>query len=85
MTTLPYSEFAEECLQNLRIRQAALQAEYDLNGYDNWFYNQSTGLLTFSSEDKEINFGYLEVGTFSRNTGTWKWSWDNEHTLLSVK
>jgi hypothetical protein len=52
---------------------------------DNWFYNQSAGLLTFSTGDQEVNFKYFDVGSFSEKSNTWKWSWDNDSTLDNVK
>lgn len=85
MKKLDYDAFAEKCVDELKVLQDTMQKEHDLDGYDNWFYNQSTGLLTFSSEGKELNFRYIKVGSFSEKSNTWQWSWDNEHTLDSVK
>lgn len=80
-----YIEFAEKCVAEIKILQDKLQQDYNLSWYENWFYDQATGLLTFSTNDTEINFKYFQVGTFSRNTNTWKWAWDNDHTLDNVK
>ncbi|QJX48464.1 hypothetical protein HMJ29_16695 [Hymenobacter taeanensis] len=85
MNQLIYSDFAQSCLQDLIDLQDEFKSEYDIEWYENWFYNQSTGLLTFSTGEEEINFKYLSVGTFSRQTNTWKWSWDNENTLPTIK
>jgi hypothetical protein len=82
---LDYDDFAEKCVDELEVLQDRIQNKYNLGGYENWFYNQSTGLLTFSSEGKELNFKYIDVGSFSEKSKTWKWSWDNEHTLDRVK
>lgn len=59
--------------------------EYDINWYANWFYDQATCLLTFSTGDVELNFSFFTLGSFSEKSNTWKWSWDNEHTLDRVK
>jgi len=80
-----YDTLAARCVNELKVRQSKMQEEYDLDGYDEWFYDQATGLLTFSSEGREINFSYFQAGTFSRNTSTWQWAWANENTLDSVK
>jgi hypothetical protein len=82
---IDYDSFAEKCVDELKILQDKFQEKYDLDWYENWFYNQATGLLTFSSSDVELNFKYFQVGSFSKNSNTWKWSWDNEHTLENVK
>ena len=85
MDTLDYNKFAETCVEELKVLQDKFQNEYDVDWYDNWFYNQSTGLLTFSTGDQELNFKYLDVGSFSESSKTWKWSWDNDTTLENVK
>ena len=85
METLDYNSFAEACVEELKTLQDNFQNEYDVDWYDNWFYNQSTGLLTFSTGDQELNFKYFSVGSFSEKTSTWKWSWDNDSTLENVK
>jgi hypothetical protein len=80
-----YKSFAEACVEELKILQDKFQNDYDVDWYDNWFYNQSTGLLTFSTDDQELNFKYFAVGSFSEKSNTWKWSWDNDSTLDIVK
>jgi hypothetical protein len=85
MQTPDYDSFAQKCAEEQQLIQAAFHSDYNINNYENWFYNQATGLLTFSTGNNQINFSYIEVGTFSENTKTWKWSWDNEHTLEKVK
>ena len=65
--------------------QDKFKNDYDVYWYANWFYNQSTGLLTFSTSDQELNFRYFDVGSFSEKSNTWKWSWDNDTTLENVK
>lgn len=85
METTDYNTFAEKCVDELKILQGKFQEDYDLDWYENWFYNQVTGLLTFSSTEVELHFKYFEVGSFSQKSNTWKWSWDNDHTLENVK
>lgn len=82
---MDYNSFAEKCVQDLKVLQDKFQEDYDVDWYDNWFYNQATGLLTFSTGDTELNFKYFDVGSFSQKSNTWKWSWDNAHILTNVK
>jgi hypothetical protein len=82
---LDYSNFAEACVKDLKVLQEKFQNDYNVDWYDNWFYNQSTGLLTFSTGDLEINFKYFSIGSYSEKSNTWKWSWDNDSTLKNVK
>jgi hypothetical protein len=85
LETTDYNSFAERCIDELKVLQEEFQKTYDLDWYENWFYNQATELLTFSTGDAELNFRYFEVGSFSQNSNTWKWAWDNDHTLDNVK
>ena len=85
MTTTDYNSFAEQCVEELKDLQDKFQKECDLNWYEDWFYNEATGLLTFSTGETEINFKYFQVGSFSQKTSTWKWSWDNDSTLDNIK
>ena len=85
METLDYNDFAQTCIDELKVLQAKFQDDYDVDWYENWFYNQVTGLLTFSTGDIELNFKFIDVGSFSEKSNTWKWSWDNDSTLDNVK
>lgn len=80
-----YSDFAGQCVSDLKALQDEFQERYDVDWYDDWFYNQVTGLLTFSTGNVELNFRYFDVGSYSERSNTWKWSWDNESTLDSVE
>ncbi len=85
MKNLDYKSFAKDCVERLKVIQDKFKNDYDVDWYDNWFYNQSTGLLTFSTGDQQLNFKYFDVGSFSEKSNTWKWSWDNDSTLENVK
>lgn len=85
MDITTYNKFSKECVEELKILQYKFLEDYNIDSYDNWFYDQSTGLLTFSTGDNELNFKYIDLGSFSEKSNTWNWSWDNEHTLDNVK
>ena len=85
MKTIDYTSFAEKCVEELKALQNKFREDYDVDWYENWFYNQATELLTFSTGDAELNFKYFQVGSFSLKSNTWKWAWNNEHTLDNVK
>jgi len=85
LKTSDYNTFAEQCVKDLKVLQDKFQAEYDIDWYENWFYNQTTELLTFNTGGVELNFKYFDVGSFSEKSNTWKWSWDNDSTLENVK
>ena len=82
---LDYTVFSENCVEELKVLQDKWQTQHNINSYSNWFYDQATGLLTFSTDDSELNFKYFEAGSYSVKSGTWKWAWDNGTTLDNVK
>jgi len=75
-----YDDFREKTIEEFQIIQDKFLEKYDMYSFTDWFYNQSTELLTLSNENDEINFKYIPVGTFSLNTKTWMWAWQNQHS-----
>jgi hypothetical protein len=82
---MDYAEFAEKCVEELKVLQDKFEHEFSLTWYENWFYDQTTRLLTFSTGDEQINFKFINVGSYSEQSNTWKWSWDNDTALDRVK
>ncbi|WP_246175092.1 DUF6882 domain-containing protein [Tenacibaculum aiptasiae] len=83
--TLKYEKYANKICQKLTEFQNEFKAEYDLDNYANWFYNQASETLKLYSDNKEIYFKYIPVGTFSQKTNTWMWAWANEHSVEPKK
>ena len=78
---LKYKKYADRICNKLTEIQNNFRTQYDIDNYENWFYNQSTETLRLYSGDKEIYFKYIPVGTFSRNTNTWMWVWANQDSV----
>ena len=78
---LKYKKYAEKSCQNLTEFKDNFRKKYDTDNYENWFYNQSSETLKLYSENKEIYFKYIPVGTFSQKKNTWMWSWANESSV----
>jgi hypothetical protein len=85
MSNFDFHDFAKSAIDELTIVQGKWHAKYDIDSYSDWFYDQSTGLLTFSSEQRELNFKYFQAGSYSEKSRTWNWAWNNEDTLENVK
>lgn len=74
-----FESYTNDCLEDLTALQNDFMTLYDIESYENWFYDQDTGVFQFKSEDGRIlYFKYLSVGSFSTKANTWKWSWDNK-------
>jgi len=80
-----YEKYADKLCKKLTDLQNDFRTQYNIDDYENWFYNQSTETLRLYSKDKEIYFKYIPVGTFSLNTNTWMWAWANQDSIETRK
>lgn len=78
---LTYKKYANRLCQKLTEFQDNFKKQYDLDSYANWFYNQSSETLRLYSDNQELYFKYIPVGTFSQTTNTWMWAWANEDSV----
>jgi hypothetical protein len=61
-------------------RQDHLRAEYALDRWPRWDWDQGTRQLVFSEEGLPRVIADIQfVGSVSTETGTWLWSWANPH------
>ncbi len=82
---LKYTGYADKVCKELTVHQKEFRNKYEIDSYTNWFYNQSSETLRLYSDDREVYFKYIPVGTFSQNTNTWMWAWANENSIESSK
>lgn len=82
---MDYDKINKESCAAFNAQNQEFRNKFNIDGYTNWYYHQASGIFTFSTENSEINFRYLEIGSYSLKARTWKWSWDNEWTLKKVK
>jgi len=80
-----YEKYTDKACQKLTEFQKKFRKKYDLDSYENWFYNQSSETLKLYSENKEIYFKYIPVGTFSQEKNTWLWAWSNKSSVEPKK
>lgn len=57
---------------------------YSIDWYEDWFYDQLTGELTFS-KIKKLIIRYESVGSVSFRSNTWLWAWDNPHLEEKIR
>ena len=79
-------DLIEISLDYLNAQQERLKREFDLSSWERYDYNQESGLLTFSSQGKTgVVADFHVVGTTSKSSGTWLWSWENPSIYENVK
>jgi hypothetical protein len=66
--------------------QGELAEKFSISEHERWDYDQHTGVLTFSNNDKPVvEAKFQVVGTISKKTNTWMWAWANQHTWHVVR
>src|SRR4051812_31321834 len=67
--TISFDDLLEKSYAYLNAQQDSCNAIYDIGAYQNWFYDQTTGELTFSDNGvKKLIIDYEEVGSVSLET-----------------
>lgn len=78
-----WADYLTRANDYLAEKQDAFVAVVD--GYPRYFYDQGLGTIAFCDEaGPQVVGKMLVVGSTSRSSGTWLWSWDNETVLRSM-
>jgi hypothetical protein len=85
MKAEPYLLFRERCIDEFYSLQEEFKKKYDIDNHISWKYDHGLGIFTLKFQEHEFYFEYVNVGSYSNKTQTWRWSWDNEYTPNSVK
>ncbi len=81
-----FENYKSQCVTDLMSLQPEFIKLYDINSYENWFYDHGIGAFHFKSDNgRNLYFKYVDVGSFSTKTNTWNWSWDNNTTPKHVR
>ncbi|MFT6334790.1 MAG: hypothetical protein ACI86M_001443 [Saprospiraceae bacterium] len=81
-----YAEFSKTEFEILCKTQDEFTKEFSTDLFPNWFYDQESELLRLYNENgEEIFFKYIPVGTYSLNSNSWMWSWNNEGSIEKSK
>jgi hypothetical protein len=75
-----YVEFVTAAHNWLTGRQEHLRETFRLSLYERWDWDDDIGAIIFSSSGvpKVLAYGQL-VGSVSKKSNTWLWSWANQH------
>lgn len=86
LDTISFDELSDKAYEYLRRQQDTCNTVYKIGNYQNWFYDQTTGELTFSDNGiKKVIVDYEEVGSLSFKSNTWLWAWANPHLEEKIK
>jgi hypothetical protein len=86
LDTISFEQLSQKAYAYIQEKQDLANREYKINQKEHWYYDQATGLLTFSDSGvNKIEIPYEEVGSLSFKSNTWLWAWDNPHLEENVK
>ena len=86
LDTISFEELSKRAYEYLNKQQDICNTVYKIGTYQNWYYDQLTGELTFSDNGvKKLIIDYEEVGSVSEVTNTFLWAWDNPHLEQNIK
>jgi len=86
LDTISFNDLSKKAYDYLYKQQDTCNSIYKIGDYQNWYYNQYTGELTFSNNGiKKLIVDYEEVGSLSFKSNTWLWSWGNPNLEKKIK
>lgn len=86
LDTISFENLSKKAYEYLYKQQDTCNAVYKVDKYQNWYYDQTTGELTFSDNGIiKLIIDYEEVGSLSFKSNTWLWAWENPHLEEKIK
>ena len=81
---MTYDDFAKGALEGLRLATASHQELWGLGSFDRWDFDQETGILRFTKPDLVVEAPAQILGSYSTESATWLWAWDNSSIQPSM-
>jgi hypothetical protein len=73
-----FEHLLEESIEYLQERQARTWKQFQIDQWQRWDWDQSSGKLVFSHKGQpKVSADFVFVGSVSRLSNTWLWSWAN--------
>ena len=86
LDTISFENLSDKAYAYIQKQQDSNNRVYKIDQREKWFYDQGTGILTFSDSGvKKIEISFEEVGSLSFKSNTWLWAWDNPNIDEKVK
>jgi hypothetical protein len=80
-----FDQFRDDCVEQISPLQEEFMKLYDINSYEQWFYDHGIGAFHFKADDgRNLYFKYVDVGSYSTKRNTWMWGWNNDSTPRHV-
>jgi hypothetical protein len=86
MTQEEFAAFVEDCREELRQKIGASAAKWNLTKFARYNFDQEKGQIEFfDGQGPDLVCEVQIIGTYSKETKTWLWAWNNPSTLDKLK
>lgn len=87
MSAEAFETFVDTAVDELSRKQDALISEHGFGDFDRWHFDQALQKLEmFDAADKKImEADVIYIGSYARNSNTWKWAWSNAFVLPALR
>jgi hypothetical protein len=80
-----WEQLVDASVEYLEAQQKKMVAEYDLSKHEEWNMDSDSGELVFSTKGAPaVVAKFQEIGTVSKVSNTWLWSWANSSVPAGV-
>ncbi|WP_205904665.1 DUF6882 domain-containing protein [Diaphorobacter sp. HDW4A] len=87
MSAAEFESFIDSAVAELSRKQDALISEHGFGSFARWFFDQANEKIEMFDEDdrKLFEADVIDIGSYARNSSTWKWAWSNESVLPALR
>lgn len=87
MTDEEFGRFIASAMEELQEKQKSMAEAYKLGDWARWWFDQNTEKLDFFDEEgmKRIQASFVDIGSYSSESNTWKWAWANDSLTDSLR
>lgn len=80
MTDEEFADAIAQATEELRRKQGQLEVEFGIGTFASFWFDQDKGTLQFNDDRERVSVEakILSVGSFSLNSQTWMWAWEND-------
>jgi hypothetical protein len=86
MTQEEFASFVDDCREELRHKIASSAEKWKLNKFARYNFDQEKGQIEFlDGQGPDLVCEVQIIGTYSKETKTWLWAWNNPWTSDKLK
>src|SRR4030095_8204149 len=87
MDDAQFDAFVARAVEELREKQETLRVQYGPGEFTRWWFDQEKSTIQFfdGMDRLGLEADFIDIGSFSRRSSTWKWAWCNDSVLPDLR